>query len=106
MKSRSLPLWACAALAVATLSACAGGAGSLGKGASLVPAARPPSGSSPIQHVVIIVQENRTFNNLFATFPGAVGTTTGYERVGKGAKAKTVPIPLTEVGLVDKKDLT
>ncbi len=54
---------------------------------------------------MILIQENRTFNNLFATFPGAVGTTTGYERVGSGKKAKTVPITLAEVNLDDKKDL-
>jgi phospholipase C len=33
--------------------------------------------SSPIRHVVLIVQENRTFNNFFATYPGADGATTG-----------------------------
>jgi phospholipase C len=27
--------------------------------------------SSKIQHIVIIVQENRSFNNLFYGFPGA-----------------------------------
>lgn len=27
---------------------------------------RHKSGSSPIEHVVLMVQENRTFNNLFA----------------------------------------
>jgi len=32
---------------------------------------------SPIQHVVIVIQENRSFDNLFATFPGADGTRTG-----------------------------
>jgi len=32
---------------------------------------------SPIQHVVIIVQENRTFNDFFATYPGGDGTTVG-----------------------------
>ena len=32
---------------------------------------------SPIKHVVLIVQENRTFNDFFATFPGADGTTSG-----------------------------
>jgi phospholipase C len=33
------------------------------------------SSPSPIQHVVIVVQENRTFNDFFATYPGADGTT-------------------------------
>jgi phospholipase C len=30
----------------------------------------------PIKHVVFLVKENRTFDNLFGTFPGANGTTT------------------------------
>jgi len=34
-------------------------------------------GASAIQHVVFIVKENRTFNNYFATYPGAEGTTEG-----------------------------
>src|SRR6266850_2339188 len=39
----------------------------------------PPSASSPpgaihkIQHVVIIMQENRSFDSYFGTFPGADG---------------------------------
>lgn len=33
--------------------------------------------TSPIQHVVVMIQENRTFNDFFATYPGADGTTTG-----------------------------
>ncbi len=32
---------------------------------------------SPIKHVIFIVKENRTFNNYFATYPGATGSTTG-----------------------------
>jgi len=32
---------------------------------------------SPIQHIVLMIQENRSFNDFFATFPGADGTTTG-----------------------------
>ncbi len=32
-----------------------------------------PTWSNPIQHVVIIVQENHTFDNYFGTFPGANG---------------------------------
>lgn len=33
------------------------------------------SGTSPIQHVVIFMLENHTFDNYFGTFPGAYGTT-------------------------------
>jgi phospholipase C len=46
---------------------------------------RKPTGSPgatlpdevPIKHVIFIVKENRTFNNYFATYPGAVGATEG-----------------------------
>jgi phospholipase C len=34
-------------------------------------------GGSPIQHIVILVQENRSFDNLFAGFPGANTTMQG-----------------------------
>ena len=49
-------------------------------------AAHAPSTTTPIQHVVLIVQENRSFDNFFSTFPGADGTTTGREG------SKTVPL--------------
>ena len=32
---------------------------------------------APIEHVVFIVKENRTFNNYFATYPGAAGAIEG-----------------------------
>ena len=35
----------------------------------------PKGPASPIEHVVIIVKENHTFDNYFGTFPGAAGTT-------------------------------
>jgi phospholipase C len=44
--------------------------------------ARPYAGS-PIQHVVILVQENRSFDDLFATYPGADGTLYGRTHTGK-----------------------
>jgi phospholipase C len=40
--------------------------------------ARSNATSQPIQHIIMIVQENRSFDNLFATFPGADGRTYGY----------------------------
>jgi phospholipase C len=39
--------------------------------------------ASPIKHVVIIVQENRSFDNIFAGFPGADAPTYGYTHTGK-----------------------
>jgi len=39
--------------------------------------------NSPITHVVILVMENRTFDNLFHGFPGADTTDYGYEHTGK-----------------------
>jgi phospholipase C len=69
------------AVAALILAACNG---ATSQAVQSEPAVRPQSGSpsSPISHIVLIVQENRTFNNLFATFPGTVGTTTGKELVG------------------------
>jgi phospholipase C len=49
-------------------------------------AAHAPSATTPIQHVVLLVQENRSFDNFFSTFPGADGTTTGREG------SKTIPL--------------
>ncbi|MBV8724472.1 MAG: hypothetical protein JO350_03950 [Candidatus Eremiobacteraeota bacterium] len=54
-----------------------------------------PSGASPqtdspgsyIQHVVIVVQENHSFDNLFAKFPGADGAT-----IGKTSNGATVEL--------------
>ena len=33
--------------------------------------------STPIKHVVFLIKENRTFDHLFGTFPGANGVSTG-----------------------------
>jgi phospholipase C len=38
--------------------------------------AAPDPSSTPIQHVVIIVKENHTFDNSFGTFPGVTGDAT------------------------------
>jgi len=42
-----------------------------------------PAHASKISHIVLIVQENRSFDNLFATFPGADGATSGKTHDGK-----------------------
>jgi phospholipase C len=61
------------------------------------PASSP---SSYIQHIVVIVQENRSFNNFFATFPGADGTTEGEMQSSSG----DVPITLAETSLKEHCD--
>jgi phospholipase C len=60
------------------------------------------SGSTPIQHVVLMIQENRSFNNFFATFPGVMGATTGYELVKSGSGYMQQPITLTSSKLEQK----
>jgi phospholipase C len=45
-----------------------------------------------IAHVVVVIQENRSFDNLFATFPGADGATEG-----KTSNGKTVKLRKTEL---------
>ena len=52
-----------------------------------------------------MVQENRSFNNLFATFPGVTGTTTGIEKVGSGTTAHDQNITLTQTNLEDHQNL-
>ncbi|HYL26177.1 MAG TPA: alkaline phosphatase family protein, partial [Candidatus Nitrosotalea sp.] len=57
-------------------------------GSALVPiesSLGPETGSSKyISHVVIVVQENRSFDDLFATFPGAYGATQGLMKTSSG----------------------
>jgi phospholipase C len=82
------------------LAACNGDVAPDVRGAGAV-LPQPGSQSTPISHVVLIVQENRTFNNLFATFPGTVGTTTGKELVN----GKEQSISLTKVALEAERTL-
>ena len=42
------------------------------------------SSSAYIKHVVILIQENRSFDDFFATFPGADGATRGLMETSKG----------------------
>jgi phospholipase C len=62
------------------------------------------NGKSPIQHVVIIVQENRSFDNFFAKFPGANGATRGKEKIKRDGKYADKWVTLTEQPLVYPHD--
>ncbi len=49
--------------------------------------------SAAIQHIVVIMQENRTFDNLFMGFPGADTVTSGMQ---KGTEVPLQPVPLEQ----------
>jgi len=64
------------------------------------PQAGPTSaGRGKIKHVVVIIQENRSFDNLFSGFPGADSATFGYTHTGK--KVMLQPIGLEFYGDLD-----
>ena len=72
------------------LASCSGNAGSGGGTPALPSLVTPQSGSSGnyIKHVVIVVQENHSFDNLFGTFKGADGATSGKNSTGGTVKLK------------------
>src|SRR5579862_2877775 len=72
------------------------GASSPSSGTVLPHARHTSSSSGYIQHVVIVIQENRSFDDFFATFPGAVGATQGLMKTPSG---QDVYVPLKEGGL-------
>lgn len=89
------PRWAIAALVCASLFA-----EGCGGGGSAVPHPTPISSpilNSKIQHVVIIIQENRTVDNLFNGFPGA-------DTVQRGKTHTGATIPLRQVSLAAPGD--
>ncbi|HKE37106.1 MAG TPA: alkaline phosphatase family protein [Candidatus Baltobacteraceae bacterium] len=53
-----------------------------------------------IKHVVIIVQENRSFDNVFAGFPGADAPTFGYMK-----SDPTTKVPLEQITLKASQDI-
>ncbi len=66
-------------------------------GMPAAPALLPAAASGPsgkIQHVIIIVQENRSVDNLFHGLPGADTADYGYNSYGQ--KVELQPIPLTD----------
>src|SRR5580658_11160512 len=59
--------------------------------------------TTPIQHVVFIVQENRSFNNLFMGFPNATTATYGYDT--SGDKIPLVAEPLSTYWDIDHSSI-
>ena len=59
---------------------------------------RLPGQTGPIQHVVFVVQENRSFDELFQAYPGANTASSGVTSTGK-------VVPLQPIGLEAPFDL-
>lgn len=80
-----------AAAIAAVLAACGGNAALMPAGGQLAPSGGAvPASSGKIKHVVIVVQENRSFNNLFMGFPGARTAKYGYDSYGDRIKIRPV----------------
>jgi phospholipase C len=97
---RDATIWFVSATALGIAIGCGSG--------GMIPLSGPSSASlptlptqqtapSPIQHVVIIMQENRSFDNLFNGFPGADTVQSGLN--------KKVLVPLRPVSLSDGRDV-
>jgi phospholipase C len=85
---------AAAFAAAISLAACSNNAGT--PSAPLLPGVRPAahrhSSSGKIKHVIILIQENRSFNNLFYGYKGAKTAKFGYD--SNGNKIKLLPISI------------
>ena len=85
----NIALTVAASFAIACACGCAGGGpGSAGASGPIISG---PLAAGPIQHVVVIMQENRSFDNLFYGFPGADTAQTG---MNKGVQVPLLPTPL------------
>ena len=97
------------AAAVAALMACGGGIAGRPPAPPLIPelSSERNGGTEartiPIKHVVIVIQENRSFDNLFATFPGADGATKGKAAAMPPAIRHSCSPPITKPTTVPLK---
>ncbi len=98
MHSRAL---AATVLFLVSLAGCSGGGGT--SGAVIPTAPTTPTAPAPkqardvIKHIVVIVQENRSFDNLFQGFPGA-------DTVSSGKASDGSTVPLQPVSLAQGAD--
>jgi phospholipase C len=79
---------------LATATACGGGPPGLAARSTLPPAGGldlDRSAGAYVKHVVIVVQENRSFDNVFAGFPGANAQTYGYMHDGRKVALGSIP---------------
>jgi phospholipase C len=56
------------------------------------PSPSPIPGNTPIKHIIIVLQENRTFDNVFHGYPGANYARVGYNHLGKTVRLPELPL--------------
>ncbi|MBV9262998.1 MAG: hypothetical protein JO324_01665, partial [Candidatus Eremiobacteraeota bacterium] len=90
-----------AALALVWLAGCAGASHPALPPSSNAAAltASPESGAGKITHVIYIIQENRSFNNLFYGYPGAYTVPSG--KVSNGRTVALKPVSLAYQYIID-----
>ena len=93
----SIALLCIAAALVMVPTGCGGGTTIPAPAATQLPIVAAQNGS-PIQHIVIIMQENRSFDNFFNGFPGADTAQSGLN--------KSTVVPLTPISLGDSRDIS
>jgi len=88
----SVRAWSAPFAALIALSACTGGSPGGAPGSALRDNLPPVGGNAKIEHVVLIIQENRSFDDFFADFPGVDGATTGKTSDGKTVRLHEAPL--------------
>ncbi|HEY1653771.1 MAG TPA: alkaline phosphatase family protein, partial [Candidatus Tumulicola sp.] len=83
---------ATAALGVLSFAGCKGSFSTAPVSPSTNAAANNAAASrqTPIKHVILIIQENRSFDNFFAGYPGADSTMVGKTHDGKSVPLKAI----------------
>ncbi|HTU82166.1 MAG TPA: alkaline phosphatase family protein [Candidatus Acidoferrales bacterium] len=95
------------ALFLGCLAGCSGSAGAGGALAGALPGTATTDSSSSgygvIKHVIVVIQENRSFDNFFATYPGADGALSG--ETSDGSTVPLAPIALKSRLVLDNSFL-
>jgi phospholipase C len=94
--ARSVVVALVAALVVAPIAGCRGA----------VADRTPPAGDrAPIDHIIVLYMENRSFDHLFGTYPGADGIANyrGRQENGSGVPYAALPAPLGRDGKPDPR---
>src|SRR5581483_109006 len=89
--------WLAAVFVVAFAAACSSGNDAFTAGRQNTAAYPDVVSGKYIKHIVVMVQENRSFDDFFATYPGADGATFGY--TSKGVKVDLVKSPLAALDI-------